>query len=270
MNTRRANIAVCVATLALVATASQAGVMSKVRVTVGDRLYWTQNADRDWSANIKGNPACFYRFEVRAGDRWVAEKQETAVERSELSGPADETDPAVFGEPVWTAYQFRIEPGPPTAAASWVVLGDWHPQPDPGDTSIMSSPWQLELRPGDTLVFDMHASAGKPVLTIPPRHFLWTSNGPIARGVWHSIVSVANFDWRPRGSGGVTVWLDGAKIVDYKGPFGYNNTRPPYFKFGVYRSAAPETLVVDYANVETSRSTLGARIHTPPPMCAGT
>jgi hypothetical protein len=244
-----------------------AGPMDKAPVDVGRLTYFAQNADRSWSLNLKGDPPCLYRFEVRAGDRWV---QETAnndgVERSELRGPNDETNPARLNAETWTAYQFRIEPGP-ESTADWVVLGDWHVLPDADDTAPMSSPWQLELRKGDILVFDIRVSDEKPVRHNAAERHIYTSSMPITRGVWHSLVSVADFDWRLQGNGGVTVWLDGKKIADYHGRFGYFLTRPPYFKFGIYRSSAPETLVVDYANVGIARSSLASRILAPPPVC---
>lgn len=252
--------------LASVAANALAGPMSGDRVSVGDQTYSAQNANRQWSLAHKGEPPCLYRFEVRASDRWVDESQSATVERSELAGPGDATDPATFNAPVWTAYRFKIEVGA-VSTARWVVLGDWHVRPDPADTAIMSSPWQFELLAGDILVFDMNGSTEKPVTTMSPTHFLWRSPRPVPRGQWHSVVSVARFDWNPKGDGGVTVWLDGAKIVDYKGPFGYNTARPPYFKFGIYRAAAPETLVVDYANIETSRSSLASRIAHPLRVC---
>jgi hypothetical protein len=251
----------------LCAAVAHAGPIDKTPVTVGNQIFFAQNADHPWSLNLTGDPPCMFRFEVRPHDRWVQETQADVVERSELHGPDDETDPARFGAETWTAYQFRIEPGTPSTAA-WVVLGDWHVRPDPEDTGTMSSPWQLELRRGDILVFDIRTSSQKPVLSNAPEQHIYTSPAPIARGVWHSLVSVADFDWRPKGTGGVTVWLDGAKIVDYQGPFGYNTRRTPYFKFGIYREAAPGTLAVDYANIETSRTSLAARIHAPPPVCA--
>jgi hypothetical protein len=244
------------------------GPMDKAPISIGGLDYFAQNADRDWSLNLNGDQPCVYRFEVRAGDRWVQETQNNArVERSELRGPTDDTDPARVNAETWTAYQFRIEPGP-ASTADWVVLGDWHVRPGPDDTSAMSSPWQLELRKDDILVFDIRVSDEKPVRHNAPERHIYKSSAPITRGVWHSIVSVADFDSRPAGNGGVTVWLDGKEIVDYQGPFGYITIQPPYFKFGIYRSAAPETLAVDYTNVAISRTPLAARIHAPPPVCA--
>jgi len=248
---------------------AHAGPMNGDRVVVGGQIHAAENGNHPWSLTIAGNPPCLYRFEVRPGDRWVFEspKQPAPVERSELQGPGDETDPARFDAKTWTAYQFKLEPGG-TSTAQWAVLGDWHVRPDPGDTATMTSPWQLELLRGDILAFITSTTTEKPARSTIPFQYLWKSAGPITRGVWHSLVSVADFDWRPKGEGGITLWLDGAKIVDYRGPLGYNNAKPPYFKFGIYRAATADTLAVDYANVETSRAPLRRRIHTPPPICS--
>jgi hypothetical protein len=240
--------------------------MNHAAVRVGGLLYSVQNGSRPWSLAVTGDPSCRYRFEVRTGDHWLGETQTATVERSELAAPIDDSNPARLNAETWTAYQFRIEPGPPSSAG-WVVLGDWHVRPDPGDTLKMSSPWQLELRKGDILVFDIRVSGEKPVRDNAPERHIYTSTAPITRGTWHSLVSVADFDARAQGTGGVTVWLDGEQIADYHGPFGYILTNPPYFKFGIYRSVAPETLAVDYANVEISRAALSSRIHNPPPVC---
>ena len=192
---------------------------------VGSQLYVVQNAARPWSLNLRGDPPCRFRFEVRAGDRWLGEAQAAAVERSELGGPGDATDPAVYGQPVWTAYQFNIEEGPANQA-KWIVLGDWHVRIDPGDTAVMVSPWELELLPGEILTFDMHTTAQKPVTAFVPGHYLWKSLAPISRGRWHSVVSVAQFDWRPNGQGRVAVWLDGSKIVDYRSSSTTQTSKP--------------------------------------------
>lgn len=254
------------ALLLLSGGAAQGGPMDKTPVNVSGLTYFAQNADKDWSLALKGNPPCLYRFEVRPRDRWVQETQSDTVERSELRGPNDDTNPARLNTDLWTAYQFQIEPGPPSTA-DWTVLGDWHVRPDPDDTAAMSSPWQLELRKGDLLVFDIRVSDERPVRHNAPEQHIYTSPIPVTRGIWHSIVSVVDFDWKLQGHGGVTVWLDAKRIADYHGRFGYFLTRPPYFKFGIYRHTAPETLAVDYANIETSLSSLASRIQSPPPVC---
>jgi hypothetical protein len=39
----------------------------------------------------------------------------------------------------------------------------------------------------------------------------------------------------------VTVKRDGVPVVDYRGPLGYNDQQPPYFKVGIYRDTQPDT-----------------------------
>ena len=49
--------------------------------------------------------------------------------------------------------------------------------------------------------------------------------------------------------GGLDAWRDGKQIVHYSGPVGYINQNGPYFKFGIYRDPAAETLVVHYKDL---------------------
>ena len=139
-------------------------------------------------------------------------------------------------------------------------------QPDAGDTGV-SSPWQVELLPGDILAFDTRTSSEKPIRTNPHIHDIWKSPAPITRGKWHSLVSRVVFDWHPDGKGEIEAWLDGNPIVDYHGPVGFNTTRPPYFKFGIYRAPSPETIAIEYANVEISRTSLKHLVRRPSPIC---
>jgi hypothetical protein len=236
-------------------------------IVVGAVPFTAQNASRDWSLTADGSPSCRYRFEVRAGDVWPHDIDvgHGSYERSELSAPGDARNVGAFDTNIWTAYQFRLEPGA-ASTADWVVLGDWHMQPDPGDAGG-SSPWQLVLLPEDRLALDTRASAEKPIRANPHIHYIWMSPGPLTRGVWHSVVSRVDFDWHPDGQGAIEFWLDGRQVAHYRGAIGYNTARPPYFKFGIYRAGAPETLDVDYANVEISRSSLMRRVMHPPNVC---
>ncbi|MGD0190500.1 MAG: heparin lyase I family protein [Rhizomicrobium sp.] len=256
-----------VATLVVLSTAADGDTPNGVTVAVNGQTFLAQNASKDWSLVARGTPLCLYRFELRAGDVWPHDVDigHGGYERSELSGPGDAGDVGAFDADVWTAYQFRIAPGA-RSTPDWVVLGDWHMQPDAGDAGV-SSPWQLELLPGDILAFDTRTSTEKPIRTNPHIHDIWKSSAPIARGRWHALVSRVVFDWHPDGKGEIDVWLDGKPIVDYRGPVGFNTARPPYFKFGIYRAPAPETLAVAYANVEISRSSLVRRVAHPPQVC---
>jgi len=258
---------VTIAAITSAAPVAHAGVPDDAEVALDGLSFSSQNANRSWSLETAGRPICSERFEVRSGDVWPHDIQtgNTGVERSELAGPIDATNPGAFDTNVWTAYQFRVQRGPPSTA-QWVVLGDWHMLPDPGDIGV-SSAWQLELLAGDILGFETRTSTEKPILVNPHMHYVWKSAAPVTRGVWHSLVSRAIFDWRPTGQGAIDVWLDGTQIILFRGAVGYNTTRPPYFKFGVYRAAAPETLAVYYSNIAISRTSLLPRVTQAPKIC---
>jgi hypothetical protein len=255
------------AAVASAAPAARAGVPDNAQVAVDGLSFSSQNANRGWSLETAGRPICAERFEVRSGDVWPHDVQtgNMGTERSELAGPIDATNPGVFDTNVWTAYQFRVRRGVPTTSP-WVVMGDWHMLPDPGDIGA-GSPWQFELDADDILGFETRTSTEKPIVDGPHMHYIWKSAGPVTRGVWHSLVSRTIFDWRPTGEGAIDVWLDGAQIVRYRGAVGYNTTKPPYFKFGIYRAAAPETLAVYYSNIAMSRTSLLPRVTRAPNIC---
>jgi hypothetical protein len=237
-------------------------------IDVRGQPYEVENAARDWSLQTFGKRNCLFRFELRSGDVWVndTKRGDTAIERTEVEGPSDSRNPAEYGKDVWTAYEFKIEPGPPSTA-KFLVLGDWHALPDPGDGPHEYSSWELELFPGDKLTFITHTSPNKPMLDTLHDHHLWTMSEPVARDTWHSVVSRTVFDADPNGHGAIELWFDGQKVVDYTGPVDYRNTHPPYFKFGIYRADAPETIAVQYADVAVSKSSLAARIEHPPEAC---
>jgi hypothetical protein len=251
----------------LVNPAGAAGGPSGEKIVISRATFVSQNAGRDWSFNTSGSPPCIYRFEVHSGDVWPhdVDTGQPTVERSEVTGPIDATNVGGYGVEVWTAYQFKIEIGE-SSSSPWVVMGDWHMQMDPGDIGV-SSPWQLELLAGDLLGFDTRTSTEKPIRTNPHMHYIWKSSAPVVRGAWHSLVSRTVFDWHTAGKGAIDMWLDGEQVVSYRGPVGFNTARPPYFKFGIYRSAAPEPLSVDYTNVDVSLSSLMSRVSQPPAIC---
>jgi hypothetical protein len=61
------------------------------------------------------------------------------------------------------------------------------------------------------------------------------------RGTWHD--SIYRIKWSPWADGIVEGWLDGRKVIDHRGPVGYNDRRAPVFKVGLYRDDVPETYV---------------------------
>jgi hypothetical protein len=168
---------------------AHASVPDDAEVALDGLSFSSQNANRSWSLETAGRPICSERFEVRSGDVWPHDLQtgNAGTERSELAGPIDATNPGAFDTNVWTAYQFRVQRGA-RVTSPWVVLGDWHMLPDPGDIGAGSS-WQLELDAGDILGFETRTSTEKPIVDGPHMHYIWKSAAPVSRGVWHSLVS---------------------------------------------------------------------------------
>ncbi|HEY8381868.1 MAG TPA: hypothetical protein VIL09_06950, partial [Microvirga sp.] len=65
------------------------------------------------------------------------------------------------------------------------------------------------------------------------------------------------------GQGVLKVWRDGAELVSYAGPLGYNDQIGPYWKNGIYREASPETMAVafsDFTLVEGASAVAATRI----------
>jgi hypothetical protein len=62
------------------------------------------------------------------------------------------------------------------------------------------------------------------------------------KGVWHDFVYRVR--WTYRSDGLVEGWLDGKRIIDYRGPVGYNDSDGPYFKFGLYHHGGEKPFVV--------------------------
>jgi hypothetical protein len=54
--------------------------------------------------------------------------------------------------------------------------------------------------------------------------------------------------------GAVAAWLDGAQVVDYRGPLGFADDPPDvYFRFGLYRDRMAEPMVVYFDDFRTER-----------------
>jgi len=40
------------------------------------------------------------------------------------------------------------------------------------------------------------------------------------------------------------MWRNGKRVLNYRGPGGYNDDEGPFFKYGIYRNDVPETYVI--------------------------
>lgn len=198
------------------------------------------------------------RFEVRDGDEWYQDAANApgGRNRCELAG----LDKWPFNTDVWLSMHLRVH-GLPTSA--WNVLGQFHATEDGHD--VAASPvFAQELSADGTLYVKTRASEADPLLSNPSAVVRY-SEPDFALDVWHRFIYRLQF--ARTGDGYIEAWKNGAQIIEGQAiPLGYNDVVGPYFKFGIYREAAAQTMVAEYASVEVSTSSLADRITDPLPL----
>lgn len=188
--------------------------------------YSVQNADRPWSLAVAEPDRL--RFELRPGDVWSGDTP--VKERTEIAGATI----YATGSDVSINYDFRVAPGTGNTA-EWLLLGQMH-----ADDPLTAPIFALELI-GEHLA--VHIRNKQPDGRYE-EWFAYTDDQPIVRGHYYTVeVRLHTHD---DDNGSVDVWIDGEHVVDYAGPLGYGYGS--YWKHGIYRAAAPETMVVDYHN----------------------
>jgi hypothetical protein len=199
-------------------------------ITIDNSGYTAENADRSWS--LSSPDADTLRFELRSGDHfsssyWV---DPATSERTEISGQTVHPP----GTQIDLVYNFMVEPGQTNSASGpgrWLILGQMHEHNVP-----KSPPFAVELVNGDHMAIDI--GTGDPV-------YVYTDPNPIQRGRYYSMHVKVRFDNNRNGF--LSVWRDGANIVDYRGPIGTG--AGTYWKQGIYRSSAQETMAVHFRSL---------------------
>ena len=145
---------------------------------------------------------------------------------------------------IWGANSFYVEKGDPITT-NWLALGQMHVQS--GGIPALA----FSLQNGEFLAVDFHSDSTAGQL----------GRYPIARGVWYHRVFQIRFD--QTGKGIIKVWINGQQIVDYSGDTGLSATQFYYWKFGIYRSQAPEYVAVRFANMTIGTVDLSSKITSP-------
>jgi len=206
-------------------------------VQLGDQVYSVQNDNRPWSLTAPETDVL--RFELRSGDVWYQDPENK--ERTEIAG---ETYLAT-GKPGKISYDFMIEPGAANTS-EWLMIGQLHA------IDNFSSPGLAIELIGERLAVHLRYK-------LPGQDFVdwfaYVGEEDITRGEYHHIEISGDRHIDERGL--VRVWLDGEQIVDYSGPIGYGYGS--YWKQGIYREAADETIAVDYKNLSIEGE-IGERI----------
>ena len=235
MNRSSARVAVCA--LVLTTLSSQAAEVSSSHGTT----WSTESSGAGWAVSQRADARDDLRFEVRPGDKanWDLSHGH-AAERAEISDAARKEP---LDRDIWFSMGLMVEPGP-KVTSRWMVLGQLRPTEDPGDAAP-SPAWAQELAAGDEFKVLIRSSQQKPVRSSPAPVTLF-SDRSFERGRVYRLV----YDLRYSAiAGRLRVWRDGRQIVNYEGPLGYVGRQGPFFKFGIYRDPAPETVVVHYLDL---------------------
>ncbi len=201
--------------------------------------YQIQNAGQSYSLSpINGDS---FRFEVRGGDYWSIDTSHL-VNRSELSGSALYEQK----KEIDVSYTMNIESGSPNTA-KWVVLGQFHQSVEDG----RSPPFSIGMEGEKMIVTVAHSSVdGKIVYGT-----IYKDTADIVRGHDYDFQIAATFNGD--GIGRLTISRDGVTLVDYTGQLGWAGMGDLYWKEGVYRSLASETLAATFSNLDISVSNTG-------------
>ena len=209
--------------------------------------YTWQNAEKTWSLGAPSSGVI--RFEVRPGDVWTA-VDPTSKERSELSGSTTYAP----GVQVNVSYNFMIEPG--TAdAASWRVMGQFHQVENNG----YSPPFEIHFDGSEKMGIGVNYLGSNGAQAYKT---LWTDTANIVRGHTYAMQIQATFD-QGQGTGKLVVIRDGVTLVNYSGKMGFAGMSGVYWKFGIYRAAASQTIAANYSSLVVT--TGGAVVSPTPP-----
>ena len=119
-------------------------------------------------------------------------------------------------------------------AVKWQVIGQWHDQPD---TSAGES-WATYPAHTPVVSFAYKSDGGNPRIMLQygiAPNFRIISETPIAKGVWHTIVSHLYFSRTTNGF--AEVWIDGNSVsLNLSKGANMYNAAPVYLKLGMYRN----------------------------------
>jgi hypothetical protein len=195
-----------------------------------------QNANQSWSLTEPDTHTL--QFSVHSGDHWSTAgwsdlTMDNGAERSEVALLPQYAQ----GTQINVAYQLTVQPGLANTA-KWLVLNQFHA------TTEGSPPFSVQMV-GDHMEIDLrYQTAGMSSSTTV---VAYRDPNPIQRGHAYDMNVQVNFD--PNGNGYLNVWRDGVQIVKYQGAIGMAGANY-YWKEGIYRAPAPETITADYSNVQ--------------------
>lgn len=198
----------------------------------------------------------YQRFECREGDFATSPPDGTVKNRAEFQAATRYR----VGEHLWLSDQIRIGAGDAFTAA-FNLIGQCHDTADEGESGV-TPPFAMNLLPTGKLRFIRRYSSAATTSSSTITTSVMYETAVLSRDRWYRRVVhiVPGFN----NNGTVEVWFDGVKVVSLTNTnVGYNSLLGMYYKFGIYRTASPETCVVEFANLEIGSTSLLSRVANP-------
>lgn len=195
-----------------------------------------QNANQPYNLQSPDNRTL--RFELHNKDNWISSSAPGAWNDAANNRGAERNEiqlGGTFGPNATNrlGYEFSLEPGPANSAG-WLLISQVHQTPAEGPPPFAIEMVKEKMRAmiryknGSDLVekpFDM---------------------GTIVRGQKYRLRYEVKFG--PDGNGVISVWMDDKLVVNYVGKAGYAS-QSYYWKTGLYRGPALETMVAIFRNI---------------------
>jgi peptide/nickel transport system ATP-binding protein len=238
---KRTAIFIALAAVAALSLVVSQEVCRRIRSTAqfnfetGDFSGWTKKFAASYSGQIVTNPVrrgrYAARFELRSGD-------DTG---DGVRAEVKEMYCAPLGREIWYSLSTFIPPEFPIVETP-VVITQWHASEDAGEKAAARSPVLAHRYINGNLIIDIRCSSQKIQHANDASGKVLYEQKNFPKGVWHDFLY--RIRWSYRSDGLVDCWLDGKPIIDYRGPVGYNDTRGPYFKFGLYHHGGDKPCII--------------------------
>ena len=210
-------------------------------VDIDGATYYAQNSGV--ADAIVNEPNGETQFTVSAGDVWSGDP--STVNRSEAYSRTQYSD----GTGINASYTVAVQSGISTDPKSWVALGQFH-QNDGPNTPSNAPPFAVSLVGGKmTISIGYTGADGKDT-----SRTIWTDSSVITEGAQYTIDINVTFD--SSGNGDLSVSRNGATLVTYLGPLGYDSQSSVLLQRGhLSLRFRHTTMVADYSNTSVSKST---------------